>query len=323
MSKMLASYLCLFLTVFLLLPVANANPAALDLMKQEKYEEVISLLKSQADNLDSPSLLILAKAYNKTHDYLNEFRVLSNLVTVDEKNYAAHTAIGFYHIRNKDLKKAGESFRQALGIKKDYRPAYDGLIDVYTQRNNNYELRQIYTDMLNVFGQKSEIISQLCKLHSKENLFETAIEFCNKGIRLQPSNPSNHVYLALVLHSKGDKKQATKILKRAADKFKLSDLAQLSYAEILFKDSNFAVAEKYYSAAMKANPKSPDAARGAAANFIELKKYEEALATFKIACSLDPHNTIKDIRKANNTIRRANLNQWDSKFTAAAENCTR
>lgn len=305
------------------MPAAKANLAAIELMKQEKYEEVISLLKPQADSLDSPSLLILAKAYNKTHEYLNEFRVLSNLVTVDEKNYAAHTAIGFYHIRNKDLKKAGESFRQALAIKKDYRPAFDGLIEVYTQRNNTYELRQIYTDMLSVFGQKSEIISQLCKLHSKENLFDTAIEFCNKGIQLQPSNPSNHVYLALVLHAKGDKKQATKILKRAAGKFKNSDLAQLSYAEILFKDSNFAVAEKYYSSAMKANPKSAEATRGAAANFIELKKYEEALATFKIACSLDPHNTIKDIRKANNTIRRANLNQWDSKFTAAAENCTK
>ncbi|MGE0632766.1 MAG: tetratricopeptide repeat protein, partial [Pseudobdellovibrionaceae bacterium] len=227
------------------------------LAKEEKWTDVVNLLKTEAVSLNRKGKLLLANAYMKTNNTSGQVQVLNSVIAENDKDYEALVLLGQTHLNAtpKNNDEAALSFRNALVGKKDYLPAYKGLIQVYENTKNNYELRILYLDMIKFMGEKPEFVSSLCRLDSQDGFLDTARKWCNKGMLLDPNNAENQVYLGISLRDSGQEKQAIQILKKAADTYAKSDLAQLKYADFLAEKKDNLGAMKYYQRATNANLK--------------------------------------------------------------------
>jgi tetratricopeptide (TPR) repeat protein len=298
------------------------------LYKEKKYEDAIQVLKVGIEDQKSDTQLLLARSYNRLKDYLNEFRVLSLIIANDEKNFLAHTQMGYYYLVQKRTKGNRDgiinSFKEALKHNKKFLPAYEGLIKYFSEtedKNSNYQLRMIYQDMIEIFGRKAKYVSELCRLNSTDGYLDTAKTFCSEGIRLDPKKAENHVYLGVSLINQQENEQADKVLKKAAEDFKDSSMAQLAYADFLAQQKNYIKAEKYYLQATQADNQSAKAFIGYGQDLIEQKKYEDALPVFQRACELDNKKTMAVLKKVTTTIRLDNQTQWDDKYAQVLGRC--
>lgn len=293
-----------------------------NLYRRGHNEEAIATLKPHSDTLSADALLVLARAFNRNQDYLNEVRVLKHLLTIKPEHFSALTQLGFYFVKHSDNPMEGaEHFRKAIQVKKNFRPAYEGLIEIYEKKENRYELRILYQDMIKVFGEKPAYLEALCKLNALDSFFEAASSYCNKGIILDGNNANNHVYLGIVQKNSGNFEQAIKILKKAASSFEQSEFAQAEYAKLLFEQKNFLLAEKYFAQATRANPKGGLSWLGHAQSAMELDDYEKAVESFRLACQTNPNETTRAIKIAGIAIRKKRQDKWDEKLTHIQETC--
>jgi tetratricopeptide (TPR) repeat protein len=302
--------------------VANIeNKEALKLYQQGHFKETIDLLKKGMDTISPKDLKIMYYCYQKLGDKDNQFRILQQIISINAEDFEGHTLIGDFLMVKKDFKGAAKSYRTAIGIKKDYRRAFDGLIEAYQKVDNRYELRIVYQDLIKTYGEKGEFINPLCRLFTVDGFFEQAIEYCRQGIELSPQNADNHVYLGTVLNKQAETVQAQKILKKAADKFQNSEFAQRTYADLLKEQKNLIAAEKYYSAAVKADRKSLLAQIALAKVAFELKDFEMSLEAYKGACLVNSNESIKELRRSISTLRLASNTEWLKKFSTVEDQC--
>src|SRR5688572_17139380 len=90
----------LLITFFLFSALAGAESVATrfqqanDAMAAGEVDKVIELLNPYTDQLSQPGYLLLANAYSRKKDFVNEVRVLTLLTNKDENNYRWQLLLG-------------------------------------------------------------------------------------------------------------------------------------------------------------------------------------------------------------------------------------
>ena len=286
----------------------------------KKYEQVIKDLSPNIENLDRKSLLLLGQSYYKTSDFQSAINTFNAIMTLNAKDYEAKTFLGESLFKSGKKQEALAALKEAVEMNPKYIPAYQALITQYDSIGNKYELRLLYQDMIDAFGEKSEYLVKACELNTLSGLHEMAQNYCRKGINKYPNVASNYVNLGVTLKDTGDISEAEKYLKQAAEKFSESELAQISYAHLLNEQKNYIAAYKFYIKASQANPNSKDSYIGIGKTALELKKYEDSLSAYKKACFLDKNSTT-EVRKAANIIRTSKDRKNLEPFEKLSENC--
>lgn len=289
-------------------------------LKQKDYKKVISLLTPQVENLDRNGLFLLAKAHSASKNPEAAIKLYTACLTKDPKDVEAKTLIGAEQfVAGKD-KEAIATLKEAIDMSPRFVPAYKILVRIYEKKKNKYELRLLYQDLVEKIGDRAEYIAKLCELTTLDGLYDLALKYCQTGIQKDSNEASNFVYLGITYNQTGETKKAENNLKKAAEQFSDSELAQMSYAQFLDEKKNFIASYNYYRRAVDANKKSIPAYQGLGHASIEIQKYQDALDAYTKACSLD-RKTLPAFRRAANTLRTMRNEEWLKKFENAIDKC--
>jgi tetratricopeptide (TPR) repeat protein len=305
-------------------PVAadtSLNTTAEAAFKKGDYEAVTKLLWKNIESLDHRELVLLALAHEKKKEAANMLKVANILTSKDPKDFQGFYLTGTAHWMNKKSAEALEALKTTLELNPKYQPAYDRLAEMYEQKNNMYELRILYQDMVEQLGPKPEFLSKLCEINATDFTEDQAIKYCKEALAKDPRRADNQVYLGLTRLHAGDKEEAKKVLKSAADAHTKSEFAQYSYASLLDDEKNFLEASKYYNAGVVADPKASRSWLGYAKASFEIQKFEQALEAFKKACKLDRKMAVS-FRKAANLLKASKDATWVAPYETASESCS-
>lgn len=311
-----------FLDVRLAFNRANAYdlPAAEAALKQKDYSKVISLLSPSVETLDRNGLFVLAKAYSASKNPEAAIKVYTACLTKDPKDVEAKTLIGAEQFVSGKDKEAMATLKEAIDINPRFVPAYKILIRIYEKKKNKYELRLLYQDLVEKVGDRSEYIVKLCELTTLDGLYDLALKYCQTGIQKDSSEASNFVFLGMTYNQTGETKKAENYLKKAADEFQGSELAQMTYAQFLDEKKNYIASYGFYKRAVDANKKSVPALQGLGHAALEIQKYQESLDAYAKACQMDK-KTLPQFRRAANTLRTMRNADWLKKFEVAIDKC--
>lgn len=295
---------------------AEANTA----YQQHQYDKVVELLMPRLSELPRDQIILLGKSQEELKNYTASIKVFSTGVSLDAKDHEMKSLLG------SALAKSGKD-HDAIQVLKEVQDSfpkevlsYRYLIEIYTKKANRYELRLLYQDMIEKFGEKPEFIGKLCELTTLDGLYDLSLKYCSQGIRQNAREPSNYIYLGLSYKDTGKPAEAEKYLKRAADSFSKSELGQLSYAQYLEEKKNYLLAFQYYKRSVVANKASLKGLLGTGNTGLEIQRLEDALIAFSEACRLDK-SSLPPFRRAANTLRLAKNEAWKKKFEAAIEKC--
>lgn len=305
-------------------PATNSNASeAQKAYDTGDYSKATALWWKQIEKLSRAELLMLARAHEKKKEPAEMIRALNILVGKDEKDAEAHYLLGNAYMLQKKPKEALAAYNTSLEINPRYEIAYLAVADMYEKRSppNLYELRTIYQDLLEKVGDKAVYRAKICEINAKDGTLEAAVTSCRQAIQKDSQIPESHVYLGFAQKELGDTAAANQTLKKAADRFPQSELAQYHYGKMLEEKKNFPEALKYYQQGAKADPKSAGSWLGVAASAFELQKFDVSLEAYKKACRYNNKNAAA-FRKATGILRNSRNSEWTPRFESAVENCT-
>lgn len=297
---------------------APARPSAL-IEAQKAYEagdfpKAEALYWKNIEHLKLPDLRLLMRSAEKNKNYDESLKAANLVLSQIENDEEALTFIGKFHSRRTSQKNSNqlaiEHFKRAIDSNPRYQPAYEALIQHYESRmleqeklkqskqKNYYELRILYQDMLQVFGDRPEHLTALCKVNSLDAQLDQAQEVCKKAIEKDKNSATAYVFLGKAYSQAEDVENARRYFSIAAEKFKSSDTAQVAWGEFLESQKDYIRAYKAFDLGTQANPKSADAWRGFARTALQLNKIDEGYNAFRKSCDLDPKSTAVDLRRA-------------------------
>lgn len=293
------------------------------LIEKEHYSKATEILWKHIDNMERTDILVLAKAHEKAKEPMEMIRALNLILSKNQKDAEVLTLIGKAHLLQKKSKEAREKFEAALEINKKFEPAYLGLIELYENRDkpNYYELRILFQDMIQNIGSRHQYLVKLCEINTLDGTFEAAIKDCKAAIAKKSKLPDAYVYLGLSYRATGDEQKGLNTLKKAANEFSNSELAQYTYAKILEEKKNYIEALEYFKAGTDVDEKSARSWLGLANSSFELRKYDVAIDAFRKACKFERRNAAA-FRKAASTLRNQRNAEWAEKYVSASEHCT-
>lgn len=288
---------------------------------KKEYDKTTTLLWQNIEKIDRSGMILLAHAHEQKKEPDQMVKVLTMLISKNPKDFEAHALLGSaYAIKNKKPDML-ESYKAALEINSKYEPAYIGLIKYYEEKNNYYELRALYQDMIDKIGAKPTYLAKLCEVNTKDHTFEAAIRVCKDAIKKDNNIADNYVYLGLSQKGTDDDKGALITFKNAAARFPKSEFALFTYAKELEEAKNYVESFKYYKAAASAQDTSARAWLGIGMTSMELQKLDIALVGFKKACKFDRKNAAA-FRKASAQLIGSKNMEWSKKFSDASEQCS-
>lgn len=291
------------------------------LKKKKDFDGMVGVLRPQNENLDRRGMLLLAEGYKGKKDYLNQVRVLELLLAQNRKDYYVQNAVGDAYVLNGKTDEAVEKFQESRKLNPNFLPTYKSLLALYQAKNENYEARNLLTDMVKVFGPKPEFYHELCRLYSIDGYLEKSADTCRAAILKDAKFAPSHMYYAQTLWDQEKKDDALRILKQAAKQFQTSEDVQDAAGEMTFNTGDFANSFKFFSQCIKQHPKSSKCYLGYAKSAFELQKYPESLDGFAALCKLD-NSTLGEFRKALANLRMKNEHIWENRFDAGLNKCT-
>lgn len=308
-------------------PTVAANPAketyatqATKLILEKKYSKATELLWQNIEQLSEAELVLLTKAHYLNEDYFESMKAANLVLAKNEQNFEALTYIGLSQLRKKKDREAKEYFRRATEANPIYMPAINGLVEIYEKSANYYELRLIYQDLIKRSGEKTEYLTKLCDINTKDAITDQAQTYCRKAIQADPNIPQNYSNLGLVYKNIGDLAKAKQQLRLAADKFPKSDINQLNYAQFLEGQKNFIEAFKYYGRCVKINDFVEKCWVGYTSSSFQIQKFAETLVGLKKVCVFNKKHSFIG-RKASSFARSVKQGDWAKKIDSLAELC--
>ncbi len=296
------------------------KPSEEALLQQGKFQEVIDQLSPKLPELDAQGLKYLGRAYSGVKNSVTAIKTFNLALSKNAKDAEASTLVGLELLSTGKDREAMISFREALKSDPKYEPAYLAIEKIYIKKNNKYELRMLYSDMIDLLGEKPAYVTRLCELLCTSGLYDDAKKMCRRGIAVKRDEPKNYIYLALTHKEQGDKELATALFKKTVDLFKNSEEAQVAYAQFLDGEKNFVEAAKFYKAALDLNPESLRGQIGFAMASLEIQNYQNTFDALDKACRMD-RRSIKEVRRAMGVLRVMKADKWMEKFEALSEKC--
>jgi len=288
--------------------------------KKQDHQKVIELLSPQVEKLSRDGLMLLAKAYSATGNHEAAIKTYTACLATNAKDFEAKGQIGSEQLDLGKDKDALATLKEALELNPSYAPTYKILVRYYEKKQNKYELRLLYEDMIDNLGESIEAITKLCELTTLDRLYDLAAKYCQRGIALSPQTPENFIYYGITSKETGHPEKADENLKKAAEEFPKSELAQLSYAKHLDEKKNFIGSYSYYKKAVIAKADSIPGLVGLGTSSFEIQKYAESLEAFSKACKLD-RKTLPSFRRVTNSLRTMKIQDWLKKFETGVEAC--
>ena len=295
---------------------------------QQAYDQgdltkATSLWWKQIEKLSRAEMILLAKAHEKKKEPTEMIRVLNILIGKNESDAEAHYLLGNANMLQKKSRQALEAYNTALELNPRYEAAYLAVAEMYEKRTppNFYELRAIYQDMIAKIGDRGKYLAKICEIDALDETFEAAIASCKQAINKDSQRAENYVFLGVAQQHTGDTNAANQTLKRAADRFPKSELAQYHYGKVLEDKKNYPDAMKYYRVGTTADAKSARSWLGLAATSFELQKFDISLEAYKKACRFE-HKNAAAFRKATGVLRNSRNSEWTGRFESAADSCT-
>jgi tetratricopeptide (TPR) repeat protein len=291
-------------------------------LRETAYEKAIEHFKSAAAAESSPAnLTSLADAYRKNKSFADEIRTLEVLEQKQPKDVVVKELLGRAYLSISNFDKSAERYRKAIEMDKKRLSAYDGLFNVFTKANNNYERRTLLSDMQKVFGETAEVTTKLCRFYSQDNFIEKGIEMCLKAINLDPNIPENHIFLALNYKASKEVEQSLKIIQTAAKRFTKSEFAQFTAGTMNDEIKNYESAAFHFRKCTQTDPQSDRCWAKLGMVALNLRQFQESLDAFQKACKLNSHAHYTSFRNATTTVRIWREAAWQDKFSNAAEMC--
>lgn len=226
------------------------------LFNQKKYNRVVNLLMPRLSSLKRDDLLILAQSQSHLNNSSAAIKAYSLALATNKNDVEIKTHLANELFKTGKEKDAISSLKETLDLNPQYLPAYRKLIEIYEKRKNKYELRILYQDIIERFGEKIEFITKLCENATLSGFYDVSLKNCQRGIAIDPKVSENYVYLGLTFKDTGKNEEAEKQLKQATSLFSKSELAQVTYAQFLEEQKNYVQAYEYYSKAIQVNPNS-------------------------------------------------------------------
>lgn len=295
------------------LDIGPANQVNANTTNDRKaLESTINRLGPRIQHLDRAELFELARAYSKSGQSESAVKAYTAVTARNPEDLEAKTLIGAeLFLQGKD-KVAIATLKEVIDKNSRFLAAYRMLIRIYEKQSNKYELRLIYQDLLTNDGEKNEYLLKLCELTTLDSFYDLARKYCNRSLQLDKGNPIPYVYLGLMYRDTGEMNKADASLKKAADDFPDSFLAQITLAQQLESKKDFVTAYSYYKAAYELDKNDSRAMIGYGNTAFELQKFDEVISVFSKHCKssvtlqrlLMPH-----FRKAANTLRIQNKSQ--------------
>lgn len=287
---------------------------------EKKYTKATALLWENIEHLTEADLILLTKAHYLNKDYFESTKAANLALAKNENNFEALTYLGLCQLQKKKDREAKEFFRRASEVNPLYMPAINGLVEIYEKSSNYYELRLIYQDLIKRVGEKTEYLTKLCDIDTRDAIAEGAQQNCRKAIQADPSVPENYSNLGLVYRNINDMEKAKEQLRVAADKFPKSNTNQFNYAHFLEEQKNYVDAFKYYGRCIKINDFIENCWVGYTSTSYQIQKFGETLVGLKKSCVFNKKHSFLG-RKAASFARSVKQTEWARKLDALAEVC--
>lgn len=288
----------------------------------KEYDKASKLLWKYIDKISVKSILLLSEYELELKNYDQAIRAGTLATGKSPKLASGYTTIGKAQKAKGLNAESLESFKSAISANPKLPDPYWELVKHYEAKNNHYEVRILLQDMVEAMGPKTEFLHRLCQVNYLDEAYEAAVQSCREAITKDPKFPDSQVYLGLGLVAVDKKDAALKILKKAADNFKNSELAQFHYAAHLQEDKNHIDAVKYFRSAVAADPASARSWLGLGTEAFELQRFDESLIALTKACRLKRFEAATQMRKNIIALRsQKNSAAIQRKFEQAAENC--
>jgi tetratricopeptide (TPR) repeat protein len=264
------------------------------LVKASQWKETIALLSPNMEKLSPKGSLMLASAYAETRDWFNVAKVfagLSEKLPMDAEIFYAHgdallksAASGNPTERRNRENQAVEALRKAIQLNRKFQPAHRALVNYFLASKMNNDAREGLEEMVEIFGERDEIFSDLCRSYTLDGFYAQSVNSCRRALELAPQMPDNFIYLAQAHFDHDEKQKAETLLLKAAGLFEKSEFAQYGAGQFFISKGNWAVAQKYLNAAVKNDPKSIRAHSSLGKACFELGQFTAALENMLIAC---------------------------------------
>lgn len=332
--------ICALIATFMAAPMAFAKSgngvtsiekSAKAALAQKNYDKVIADLNPYTDEISDTSFLDLATAYAEKSDFTNLVRVFTLLAEKRPKDYHVQYMLADAQLKlaqaskelrekDKNERNAIDSYRQAIKINKEFRPAHQALVNFFSKTGLNHEAREQLNEMLEIFGQRGEVHADLCRLYSNDGFIQQAITHCRRAMALSPQFPESYIYLAQTYFDQKELARAEKTLILAARKFPSSEFVQYGAGEFFLKKNNYPVAAKYLKRAVASEIKSGRSQHALAKAQFETGEYKEAIDHYKAACKVIPAAKA-DFLSAASKLRLKGDRDLASQYTMAAAEC--
>lgn len=290
------------------------------LIRQKKYKEAADSFWKEIDKLGRREIILLIRCHELLQDWGEVARAANLILSKNPLDADALTYAGLASFKRGKAAEAKEQLTKALEVNPKQKQAYEVLAEVY--RENSYERRLLYQDMMKHFGPRADLLAKLCELNTLDGDNDQADKTCEQAIQKDPKNPANHVYVGLIAKNRMEMDVAKKLLKKAADRFPKSEFALLEYATLAEGEKNYLDSLKYYELCLVLNPGAEKCLAGVGNAGVQLQKYERALEAFREACRKYGRKHTANVRRAVHLLRGRNDSEWMSKFNYVADSCS-
>ena len=205
-------------------------------------------------------------------------------------------------------KQTVEAIHQALQLDKKYHElAQLEMLSLLQYKKdvevNHYAILKLLQNIISKFGNKKIYVRDLCKYLYINKFYQQSLTTCKKAIRQDPKGVGNYIYYALSME---DSVKMEEQLKRVANKFPKSALAQMQTGKMLLKQKSYSFAVIYYRRAVRLTPKSAPARAGLAQSLFEIGQFKKAYSHFIKACILNKSEYLWVFKQAKSVLNQQN-----------------
>lgn len=333
--KTAAIMLFIYITLTLFGARSWSTPSMIEsaqkLFEAKEYNQTVTLLSANAEKLTEKGFLILAACYSELKQFDNELRILNQLATKDVKNYQWQMLLAQAHQKksiaatNLDEKKKQETlaisaYRQTLKLNKKFQPAFDELLQVFLEKKENHEARELLMDGLKTFGERGLWLNALCELQASDGFLDPALETCERAIKKSPHYPDNYIYFSQALFDQNQEQKAQKVMRFAGKKFPKSEFTQWAAGKVYLLSKNYEAARNYFERAVKIDPKSKRSLEGYAESLYQSGNPEMAYPQYQSACQKGAKNS-EELHVKAAELRMKSKDSLGSKYRGLAESC--
>ena len=278
----------------------------------------IAILEGKAQDQNAPSYVkfrLLKELFDQKKT--KEFEKYYSDLKSDKLSDSDRKMLEAYHLTAKgDYKKAEQLLVSLLSQEAKNKEAMKQLASIYRLDQNYFEASTLFEDLTKLTHEKYN--EQLCQIFVLDSQHSEAEQTCQAARLEDKDNPYPLIFLGVSFREKLNHERALQLFQDSL-KIKETEMAYSCLGEMFFIKNKFELSESYFKKGLLVSPLSYRALIGLGWTQIKNKKFEQALLTFKKACSIQP-KTKSELKKVYKYLLDEKYSS-SSDFIKAAESC--